>query len=106
MYAEAEETSRIGRYADCDPLKQAEFYRRVVQHPPNWGLMASGAFTVRNNVNVERWGDHWWQDCINWTYQDQLSLPVVTRLMTMRGELTWNTNMPWARWWGIANHDR
>lgn len=106
IYPEASVTKALARYADCDPIAQVEFYRNVVGHPMNAGLMASGAFTVRHNDNTEKWGKLWWDECNNWTYQDQLSLPVITRLMTMEGELKWNMNMPWAAWWGIAEHGR
>jgi hypothetical protein len=103
---EASVTAALARYADCKPIEQVEFYRNVVGHPPNWGLMASGAFTVHHNDNTQKWGELWWDECNNWTYQDQLSLPVITRLMTMEGNLKWNLNMPWAQWWGIAEHGR
>ena len=103
---EASVTAALARYADCKPIEQVEFYRNVVGHPMNWGLMASGAFTVRHNENTKRWGELWWDECNNWTYQDQLSLPVITRLMTMEGKLRWNMGMPWAQWWGYTEHGR
>lgn len=103
---EASVTAALARYSDCKPIEQVEFYRNVVGHPMNWGLMASGAFTVRHGDNTEQWGKLWWDECNNWTYQDQLSLPVITRLMTMEGKLKWNLGMPWAQWWGIAEHGR
>lgn len=106
IYPEASVTKALARYGDCDPIAQVEFYRNVVGHPVNAGLMASGAFTVRHNDNTEQWGKLWWDECNNWTYQDQLSLPVITRLMTMEGKLTWNTRMPWAKWWGYTEHGR
>lgn len=110
IYPEASVTAALARYNDCEPIKQVEFYRNVVGHPVNWGLFASGAFTVRHNERTKQWGELWWQECKNWTYQDQLSLPVITRLMGMNtgpeGALTWNTKMPWAQWWGIAEHGR
>lgn len=106
IHPEASVTRALARYADCDPIKQVNFYRDVVGHPANAGLMASGAFTVRHDDNTKRWGKLWWNECNNWTYQDQLSLPVITRLMTMEGKLKWNINMPWAQWWGIYEHGR
>lgn len=104
IYPEATVTRALARYADCDPIAQVNFYRDVIGHPAGWGLMASGASTRRHNDAVRSWGQFWWDDCVNWTYQDQLSLPVITRLMTLEGKLRWNTNMPWAQWWGISNH--
>ena len=106
IYPEASVTKALARYADCDPLAQVEFYRRVVAHPERWGLFASGAFTIRHTDQTEKFGGHWWDECNNWTYQDQLSLPVLVRLAEKEGLLTWNTKMPWATWWGIAEHGR
>lgn len=106
IHPEASVTAALARYADCDPIAQVSFYRDVVGHPVNGGLMASGAFTIRHTDETEHWGKLWWDECNNWTYQDQLSLPVITRLMTMEGKLKWNMNMPWAQWWGIAEHGR
>ena len=106
IYTEASASAGLPKYAGCDPMKQVELYRHVVGHPVNGGLMASGAFVVRHDDNTERWGKLWWEECNNWTYQDQLSLPVITRLMTMEGQLKWNMNLPWAKWWGIYEHGR
>jgi len=50
--------------------------------------------------------DNWWHECLRWSHQDQVSLPVLLR-MSDRGELPpvrWNTNMPWAQWWGLHEH--
>lgn len=102
IHPEAQVTAGLARYADCDPIEQVEFYRSF-GHPDDWGLFASGASTRRHTTAVECWGEHWWDDCVAWTYQDQLSLPVVTRIMESRG-LRWNTNMPWHKWWSLAPH--
>lgn len=103
IHTEARVTESLARYADCRPVAQANFYRSVVGHPDDWGLFASGAFTVRHNERTRRWGQLWWDDCVNWTYQDQLSLPVITRLEEAGG-LTWNRDMPWHLWWHLAGH--
>lgn len=99
---EALVTAALARYSDCDPIKQVNFYENI-GHPRDWGLFASGAFTVRHTALTAEWGEHWWHECATRTYQDQLSLPVITRIMEQRG-LRWNQNMPWAQWWGITEH--
>lgn len=105
IWPEALETAQLRRYDDCDPLAQVNYYGSI-GHPRNWGLFASGAFTVRHSDKVREWGQHWYHECTNRTYQDQLSMPVITRLMERDRGFKWNTNMPWAKWWGIANHLR
>lgn len=99
---EALVTAALARYSDCDPIKQVNFYDNI-GHPRDWGLFASGAFAIRNNALTRAWGDHWWHECVTRTYQDQLSLPVITRIMEQKG-LRWNQNLPWAQWWGITDH--
>jgi hypothetical protein len=99
IYTEADYSGSLLRY-DADTLrKQADFYRDVVGHPGNWGLFATGANVRRHTDRVLRVSDNWWQECLNWSHQDQVSLPVLFRL---EEELKWNTNMPWGRWW--INH--
>lgn len=102
IYPEASVTAELTRYADCDPQAQVDSYRGQ-GHPENWGLFASGASVRRHTDLVAEWGYLWWLECVNWTYQDQLSLPVVTRLLGEKG-LTWNTGMPWGQWWNIYEH--
>lgn len=99
---EALVTAALARYSDCDPIKQVNFYDNI-GHPRDWGLFASGAFAIRNNALTREWGEHWWHECVTRTYQDQLSLPVITRIMEQRG-MRWNQNLPWAQWWGITEH--
>lgn len=101
---EALVTAALARYSDCDPIKQVNYYDSI-GHPRDWGLFASGAFTLRNNDLTIEFGDHWWYENVHRTYQDQLSLPVIVRLMERKG-MKWNNRMPWAQWWGIANHLR
>ena len=104
IYPEATVTRALARYGDVDPIAQVEYYRSI-GHPSNWGLFASGCFAVRNNALTQEWGGHWWNECHSRTYQDQLSLPVITRIMQERG-LRWKSSLPWATWWGIAEHGR
>lgn len=103
IYPEAELTASLARYGDCDPRRQVEHYRQMLSWPVNAGLMASGAATRRHNELVRQWGEFWWDECVNWTYQDQLSLPVITHIMAERG-LRWNKNMPWFQWWHLTGH--
>jgi hypothetical protein len=99
---EALVTAALARYSDCDPIKQVNYYDNI-GHPRDWGLFASGAFAIRDNAKTREWGEHWWHECATRTYQDQLSLPVITRIMEQKG-MKWNQNLPWAQWWGITEH--
>lgn len=103
IYPESRLTASLARYGDCNPIAQTDFYSSVVGHPAGWGLFASGAFVARQTELVARWGELWWQECVNWTYQDQLSLPVITNLVGGEG-LKWNRNLPWHKWWELSHH--
>lgn len=104
IYPEAEVTASLARYADCNPMAQVAHYRDTFGHPANWGLFASGAAVRRHNDRVAGWGQRWWVENVARTYQDQLSLPVITRELAETKGLTFNTNMPWGQWWELSEH--
>lgn len=105
IYTEADYSATLPRYADADVLAQAAYYR-LIGHPERWGLFASGANVRRHTPEVIKHGEFWWEENVNRTWQDQLSLPVITRLMELREGLRWNTNMPWHEWWHLGEHGR
>lgn len=103
IYEEASYSAQLPRYQGIGIEEQAEFYRHAVGHPEKWGLFATGANARRIHTEGSYLlGRYWWDDNLNWTHQDQISLPVLVR--HMGDKLRWNTNMPWAQWWGIAEH--
>jgi len=77
IYAEAAESVRWAKYRDLPILAQVESYRRE-GYPEHNGLMAGGII-VRHRATSELAAidEAWWQENLCWTYQDQLSLPVV-----------------------------
>lgn len=95
----------VWRYDKPSLTAQTDFYASF--HPAHWGLYATGANIRRHTPAVAAFGQAWWQECLNWSHQDQVSLPVLLRLMG-RGELgpmfRWNANLPWAAWWRLYEH--
>lgn len=77
-------------------------------HPRHWGLFATGANVRRNTDLVNIFNTIWWEECITWSHQDQVSLPVLLRLGEKPGHrvppIRWNTNMPWNEWWKLHEH--
>lgn len=71
-------------------------------HPAGWGLFASGASVRRHTPAVLELGRQWWTECLNWSHQDQVSLPVLLRLAA--DSIRWNMNMPWEQWWLLHPH--
>jgi hypothetical protein len=101
IYPEASFSASLSRYASqTKMMDQVEFYRSG-GHPPNWGLVATGSNVRRHTPLVEKVSELWWDECMNWSHQDQLSLPVLFRLYP---ELKWNYNFPWFEWWHLHPH--
>jgi len=103
IYPEAAFSATLARYDAAAIQAQAHFYRNVVGHPPNWGLVATGANVRRHTQSVIELSEQWWDECLNWSHQDQLSLPVLFRLWADRGFM-WNMNLPWHQWWHLHHH--
>lgn len=67
----------LKKYRD-EPIKeQLDFYRRF--HPANAGLYACGVMIRKNTEMVRKLMADWWFENIKYSFQDQLSLPVVLR---------------------------
>lgn len=83
IYAEADASlgieSQGGKYAGQPLLDQVAHYR-AEGHPEHGGLYATGvvAWDLTNPKAVEV-GRQWLAECDRWSFQDQLSLPVVCR---------------------------
>ena len=102
IYTEADYSATlIWRYDPAKILPQAAHYRNI-GHPPNWGLFATGANVRRHTPTVLKISDLWWDECVNWSHQDQLSLPVLFRLY--EDQFRWNMNMPWFQDWFLHEH--
>lgn len=103
IYPEAEYSATLTwRYDGPSIRAQAEFYRGF--HPPGYGLVATGANVRRHTPKVLELSDAWWIECLQWSHQDQLSLPVLFKLA--EGDVTWNMNLPWHTDWILHEHGR
>jgi hypothetical protein len=102
IYDEAAFSALLPRY-DAECLNRQSSHYRGIGHPPHWGLFATGVMVRRHSPAALEVSDLWWDECVNWSHQDQVSLPVLFRL---KEELKWNTNMPWSQWWVSHPHGR
>lgn len=101
IYPEGQYSSTLTWRYDHDAiLAQINFYSQF--HPPGWGLIATGANVRRHTPRVLELSEAWWVECLQWSHQDQLSLPVLLRLSD--GEVKWNMNLPWFQWWHLHEH--
>jgi len=100
IYPEATFSATLARYDAASIHAQVRNYERF--HPANFGLIATGANVRRHTAEVIKVCEQWWVECINWSHQDQLSLPVLLRLA--EGKVRWNMNLPWFQWWHLFEH--
>lgn len=94
IYPEAEYSATLTwRYDPPSIEAQAAHYKNFF--PAGQGLIATGFNVRRHTPAVIELGELWWQEILNWSHQDQISLPV---LLWLKEELKWNTNLPWHEW--------
>lgn len=83
IYDEAEASlgaeAQGGKYAELPIIEQVEHYS-TEGHPAHGGLFACGTIAWDlTDLLALKIGAEWLAECERWTYQDQLSLPVVCR---------------------------
>lgn len=101
IYPEADFSATLTwRYDSESILKQAAFYRSI-GYGAGLGLVATGANIRRHTPTVIQVGEQWWDECLTWSHQDQISLPV---LFWLHPELKWNFNLPWHTDWILHPH--
>lgn len=95
IYSEADASVGMPKYAGRPVREQVDHYRKQHGHPEGWGLWATGLIVRTADPGGERrflmdFGRRWLAEQVRWTYQDQLSEPVVLRSMGERPhELPW-----------------
>jgi hypothetical protein len=89
------------RYDAVSITAQRDHYR-AIGFPDDRGLMATGHCVRRHTAAVVELGHRWWDECVNWSHQDQLSLPVLMWLYNDRIRFNWN--LPWFQWWHLHEH--
>ncbi len=78
IYREASASMALKKYQDEPVIKQIEYYKTF--HPVNAGLYACGVMVRKHTAIIKKVMHDWWFENIKWSYQDQLSFPVVCRL--------------------------
>lgn len=70
-------------------------------HPEHWGLFACTAMTRRHTARVDALCEAWWQENLNGSWMDQLSLPPLLRT----SDVDWQVTMGgWLQWWDRTGH--
>lgn len=107
--AEAEFSATLPKYAGEPVLKQADHYRKAFKFPEHWGLWATGVIVmshVRNWQLMSRFGQLWLDEVAQWSFQDQVSEPVVLQTCGMRPTALPGDHItnPWLSYEGSARH--
>lgn len=101
IYTEGEYSATLTwRYDPESILAQIRFYEQF--HTRDWGLIATGHNVRRHTPEVIELSHQWWDSCLTWSHQDQLSLPVLLRIHEEK--VKWNMNLPWHQWWKLHEH--
>lgn len=108
IYAEAAGSMIFPKYSTLSPspVEQAASYR-ADGHPEGWGLWALGMIARVRSDQLDDAMDDWWRENLRWTYQDQVSFPVVMRRHGIKvGEFPYpQYGSPWFTISGHARDD-
>lgn len=83
VYDEMIASLALPKYRGLPLVTQVESYERQ-GHPEHWGLWAAGVIARRHTLEIKKFGYDWLDECRFWTYQDQISEPVVLRAHQLR----------------------
>jgi hypothetical protein len=104
LYQEAGFCKTMEKYRELPVMEQAEAYRKEGM-PGHYGLWACGNLFREDNELVRSINEAWWEECVKWTYQDQISFPYV---LWKSGECidTITENQYSGRYFRILAHNR
>ncbi len=86
IYEEAIESKPLVKYQSQNIDGQIEFYSTI--YPRHGGLFACGVMVRRiHSATLREVMAKWWWEIIKWTYQDQLSFPVICKLTKFKPNL-------------------
>lgn len=82
IYEEQIHSSELKKYQNESIADQVEAYRSV--YPAHGGLYACGVMAFKNNATVKQFMGAWWWENVKWSYQDQISFPVICKLLNFQ----------------------
>lgn len=77
IYQEAGVSLGMRKYHNEPIREQVQYYIDEYEYPEHWGLWFTGLILRNRCPEVERMERMWWNEIDRWSYQDQLSFPVV-----------------------------
>jgi hypothetical protein len=106
VYDEAAHSLTLPKYAGQPIGAQQNAYARAYSHPGHWGLWATGCIARRHTSAVRAMGMEWLEEIRAWSWQDQISQPVVLRANGLRPTALPGDHLtnPWLHYEGSARH--
>jgi GT2 family glycosyltransferase len=77
IYEEIEASKPLKKYQSENLVGQGNSYKK--EHPANWGLWACGVMVRKQSDKIKKLMADWMNEINKWTYQDQISFPVVCK---------------------------
>jgi hypothetical protein len=102
VYQEALASLPMEKYKREPISAQVRAYREQ-GHPEHWGLWACG--TIASTPEADPIFADWWREITTWSYQDQISLPVVCRRRGVRPGTFPHPQTP-SPWFMVGGHTR
>lgn len=78
IYTEVAASKPLEKYKNENLDGQISFYSKF--HPKKWGLWACGVMVRKHTNKIKKLMGDWKHEIDKWTYQDQISFPVVCKL--------------------------
>ena len=105
IYKEGDYSIGLGKYSK-EPIKEqmADYLDRG--HPQEWGLWATGLIVRAHTSKIRSFGEAWLAENEKWSFQDQVSEPVVLREHGLRPQTipgNYSQN-PWLQYAGSSRH--
>ena len=80
IYEEVKASRALVKYQGQDVESQVQFYQGI--YPKHGGLWACGVMVRKiRSERIRELMAKWWWENVKWTYQDQLSFPVICKLL-------------------------
>jgi hypothetical protein len=103
IYEEAAYSAALPRYQSLSSdLKTQSAWYVSLGHPAKGGLPATGIMVRRHTPEVLEASRHWWFECLNWSHQDQVSLPVILDMLKIK----YRYGLEWMDGWETFPHSR
>jgi len=105
IYDEAIVSMQLMKYHGEPIEKQMQRYYGM-GHPGHWGLWATGVIARKHTLQVMEFCDAWLNECMEFSFQDQLSHPPMLRNHHLRPESLpgWHGSNSWLRYEGSGRH--